>query len=181
MEAADGDDRRSKRVRRAAEVACESTSSNQRTGSSTSGRPTSSELQEALTVIKQMKEADPPLLARRAPAKPNVVACAIALWRGEQFADDRAALRIFGAHPETKIREAWVSKLNEFAPAGFGTAGPAQPAYLLDPRAGRAANRRRHHDRRHLRRGRLRRGAHRLPILSAMRARALLPLRTLRI
>ena len=40
----------------------------------------------------------------------SVVACAIALWRGEPFADDRAALRIFGAHPETKIREAWVSK-----------------------------------------------------------------------
>ena len=113
MEAADGDDRRSKRVRRAAEVACESTSSNERTGSSTSGRPTSSELQEALTVIKQMKEADPPLLARRAPAKPNVVACAIALWLGEQFADDRAALRIFGAQPETKIREAWVSNTRQ--------------------------------------------------------------------
>ena len=35
-------------------------------------------------------------------------------------------------HPETKIREAWIRKLDQFAPAGFGTAGPALPTYLLD-------------------------------------------------
>ena len=88
-----GDYRRPQARPPTAEVACDATSSNERTGSSTSGRPTPSEVQEALpvSVIKQMKEADPPLLAKRAPAKPNVVACAIALWRGEQFADDRAA------------------------------------------------------------------------------------------
>ena len=79
-----------------------------------------------------MKDADPPQLAKRAPAKPNVVACAIALWRGESFTDDRAALRLFGVHPETKIREAWIRKLDQFAPAGSGTAGPALPTYLLD-------------------------------------------------
>ena len=27
---------------------------------------------------------------------------------------------------------AWFGKLNEFAPAGFGTPGPALPAYLLE-------------------------------------------------
>jgi len=43
------------------------------------------------------------------------------------------ALRLFGAHPETKIQEAWFSKLDEFAPAGFATvASPALPTYLLD-------------------------------------------------
>ena len=92
MEAAEGSSRRSKRARRADEVAPDAGSSNDRNGVSTPGRPTPAELQEALDVIKQTKEADPPLLAKRAPAKPNVVACAIALWRGEQFADDRAAL-----------------------------------------------------------------------------------------
>ena len=29
----------------------------------------------------------------------------------------------------------WVAKLHEFAPAGFGTTGPALPAYLLDRHA----------------------------------------------
>ena len=95
-------------------------------------RPTPAEEQEARDVIQQMKDADPPLLAKRAPAKPNVVACAIALWRGEQFANDRAALELFNAHPETKIRGVWVAKLDEFAPAGFATPGPAMPTYLLD-------------------------------------------------
>ena len=48
-------------------------------------------------------------------------------------ASSRAALRRFGAHPETKVREAvWFSKLEQFAPAGFGTTGPALPPYLLD-------------------------------------------------
>ena len=51
---------------------------------------------------------------------------------GEQFTDDRAALRLFKAHPETKIRETWIQKLDQFAPAGFGTTGPALPAYLLN-------------------------------------------------
>ena len=38
-------------------------------------RPTAVELQEAITVIRQMKEMEPPLLSRRgAPPKPNVVA-----------------------------------------------------------------------------------------------------------
>ena len=93
------------------------------------------ELQEALDVIQQMKEMEPPLISRRGqPPKPNIVACALALQRGERFSDDREALRLFGAHPETKVREEWVDgKLAQFAPAGLATPGEqALPAYLLE-------------------------------------------------
>ena len=72
-------------------------------GTATGGRPTPAEKQEAVDVVKQMKAAE--LLAKNARPSPNVVACAIALWRGEPFADDRSALRLFGAHPETKVRK----------------------------------------------------------------------------
>ena len=121
----------SKRHRGVVQPDCEATGSNS-VGAPAAERPTAAERREALNVIQQMKAADPPLLSKRAPARPEVVACAIALWRGERFANDRAALRLFGAHPETKIREAWVGKLDAFAPAGFGTPGPALPTYLLD-------------------------------------------------
>ena len=94
-------------------------------------RPTAAELHEALEVITRMKSEG--ILARTASAKPNVVACAIALRRGERFSDDREALRRFGAHPETKVRELCVEgKLAAFAPAGMATAGPALPTYLLE-------------------------------------------------
>ena len=125
------DGRFTKRRREVAQPAYEARCSNS-IGASAAERPTAAERCEALDVIQQMKAADPPLLAKRAPAKPEFVACAIALWRGEQFTDDRAALRLFKAHPETKIREKWIQKLDQFAPAGFGTTGPALPAYLLD-------------------------------------------------
>ena len=71
-------------------------------------RPTPAEECEALDVICMMRSMEQPLLGARAPAKANVVACAIALLRGERFDDDRQALRLFGAHPETKVRELWV-------------------------------------------------------------------------
>ena len=134
MDADKSSNHRSKRVRRPAEVASESGQSSEHASASTSGRPTLAEVQEALHVIQQMKNADPPILPRRGqPPKANVVACAIALSRGEQFKDDRAALRLFGAHPETKVREDWVNgKLNQFAPAGFNTHGPPLPSYLLE-------------------------------------------------
>ena len=35
---------------------------------------------------------DPPILGKRAPAKPNVVACAIAMSRREKFESDAKAL-----------------------------------------------------------------------------------------
>ena len=128
--------RRTKRARRPSEItsdadgACDARCA-AFAGTATGGRPTPAEKQEAVDVVKQMKAAE--LLAKNARPSPNVVACAIALWRGEPFADDRSALRLFGAHPETKVRKmAWFGKLNEFAPAGFGTPGPALPAYLLE-------------------------------------------------
>ena len=82
-------------------------------------RPTPAEECEALDVICMMRSMEQPLLGARAPAKANVVACAIALLRGERFDDDRQALRLFGAHPETKVRELWVDgKLASFIAAG---------------------------------------------------------------
>ena len=57
----------------------------------TGTRPTHAEKQEAIDVIQQMKAAE--LLAKNARPNPNVVACAIALWRGEpllyRVRDDR--------------------------------------------------------------------------------------------
>ena len=134
----DGDEsgqRGTKRARRAAENASDAGSANKRHNTPSSCRPTPSELQEALDVIWQMKAMEPPLMPRRGqPPKPNVVACALTLQRGEHFADDRAALRLFGVHPETKVRELWVDgKLAHFAPAGIGVPGePALPHYLLE-------------------------------------------------
>ena len=109
MDAEEGAAHRSKRVRRPARDVTDSACSSELTSASTSGRPTPAEWQEALDVIQQMKDAVPPIQPRRGqPPKPNVVACAIALSRGEQFKDDREALRLFGAHPETKVREEWI-------------------------------------------------------------------------
>ena len=135
MDASQAGRRGSKRARVSAEVASHAGGSSACAGASTSDRPTPAELQEALNVIKQMKQMEPPLISRRGqPPKPNIVACALALQRGERFSDDREALRLFGAHPETKVREEWVNgKLAQFAPAGLSTAGEqALPAYLLN-------------------------------------------------
>ena len=109
-------------------------SSSQLPGGSPGSRPTAAERAEALSVIRQMKEAEPPILSRRgAPPKPNVVACAIALYRGEVFESDADALRIFGAAETTMVRRDWVEdKLARFAPAGFNTPGEPLPSYLLD-------------------------------------------------
>ena len=83
-----GVQRRSRRVRRAVETATDAGSSGEQAGASTAQRPTPAELQEALEVIHMMKapwrERDPPILAKQAPAKPNVVACAIAMCRRER-------------------------------------------------------------------------------------------------
>ena len=135
MDAGERDERRSKRARRAAQVASDAGTSCEPDRATTGSRPTPAEWQEAMDVIQQMRLMVPPLVVRRGqPPKPNVVACALALQRGERFNDDREALRLFGAHPETKVREEWVDgKLAEFAPAGVGVAGePSLPNYLLD-------------------------------------------------
>ena len=121
------------RTRRTRQRTGDAVAASEHGGASSTHRPTPAELQEALDVIQTMKDRDPPLLARNARANPNVVACAIALQRGEQFDDDRQALRLFGAHPETKVRELWVDdKLANFAPAGMATEGPALPSFLLE-------------------------------------------------
>ena len=104
-----GDGRRSKRARRAVEVAPDARSSSERASGSTACRPTPAEEQEALDVIRVMKTRVPPILAKRAPAKPNVVACAIAMSRGERFESDAQALDIFGVAPRTDVRELWES------------------------------------------------------------------------
>lgn len=94
-------------------------------------RPTPAELQEAREVIRLMKQHDPPILALRAPAKPNVVACAIAMSRGECFQSDAKALKLFGVATDTKVRRDWVQgKLVELARAGLFVPGElALPAY----------------------------------------------------
>ena len=126
------------RARTAPRLNDDASSSSQLPGGSPGGRPTAAERAEALSVIRQMKEAEPPILSRRgAPPKPNVVACAIALYRGEVFESDADALRIFGAAETTMVRRDWVEdKLARFAPAGFNTPGEPLPSYLLDRPAG---------------------------------------------
>ena len=95
-------------------------------------------MQEALEVIRMLKEPwrEQPILGKRAPAKPNVVACAIAMSRGENFESDAKALQIFGVAPRTEVRAVWVEgHLADLAPAGLGAPGEAGlPAYLLDRR-----------------------------------------------
>ena len=122
------------RARTAPRMNDDASSSSQLPGGSPGGRPTAAERAEALSVIRQMKEAEPPILSRRgAPPKPNVVACAIALYRGEVFESDADALRIFGAAETTMVRRDWVEdKLARFAPAGFNTPGELLPSYRLD-------------------------------------------------
>ena len=130
------------RARTAPRMNDDASSSSQLPGGSPGGRPTAAERAEALSVIRQMKEAEPPILSRRgAPPKPNVVACAIALYRGEVFESDADALRIFGAAETTMVRRDWVEdKLARFAPAGASILQASRleplPSYLLDRPAG---------------------------------------------
>ena len=58
-------------------------------------------------MIRQMKKATPPILPRRGqPPRPNVVACAIALSRGERFdGGERTAKLRFGVHPDTELQD----------------------------------------------------------------------------
>jgi hypothetical protein len=125
-----GNGRRSKRARQAADIRSDAGSTSEHAGASTSHRPTA-----ALEVIQMMKERVPPIVPRRGqPPKLNIVACAIAMSRGERFESDAHALQLFGVAPRTEVRKLWVEgKLAELAPAGLGVPGePALPAYLLD-------------------------------------------------
>ena len=83
----------------------------------TRDRPTPAEEQEALEVIRELKKSK--VIGLRARPSSSVVACSIALWRGEHFGNDRAALRLFGAHPETKLSSAaWFAKLDASRSSG---------------------------------------------------------------
>ena len=94
MRATDGTSTGPIAARRSREPPADTPSASERAGAppSAANRPTPSEEQEALDLISAMRSMEPPLLAARAPAKPNVVACAIALHRRERFADDTEAL-----------------------------------------------------------------------------------------
>ena len=107
----------------------------------TRDRPTLAEEQEALSVIDEMRKTDPPLVTRMGqPPKPNVVACALALSRKEQFKrGDAEAKERFGVGPKTDVRGVWVEgKLATLAPAGFApvpVGGAPLPTFLLDRRS----------------------------------------------
>ena len=93
----DGAAGRRERARRGPQTPADVAGSSDQPGGSTGCRPTAAELAEALAVIRQMKAATPPiLLGRGQPPKPNVVACAIAMQRGELFESEAAALQRFG-------------------------------------------------------------------------------------
>ena len=70
-------------------------------------RPTQVERQEALTVIAELKDAG--LLSGKATrVEPNIIACALALRRGEFVTSDRAAKRDFGLRDNSRVRQDWV-------------------------------------------------------------------------
>ena len=122
MDADTGDPRHRKRVRRAAKATTNTESASEQSIASTARRPTAAERQEALDVIQMMRERDPPIVPRRGqPPKPNVVACAIALHRGEVFESDSQALGLFfWCATHHRVRATWVNgSLAEFAPAGL--------------------------------------------------------------
>ena len=105
MDAASSRRPSAKRARRAGKATSDVGNTSEHDRGVSGGRPTAVELQEALGVIRQMKEAVPPILSRRGqPPKPNVVACAIAMRRGEKFESDSEAQRLFGVPTTTMVR-----------------------------------------------------------------------------
>ena len=136
------------RARTAPRMNDDASSSSQLPGGSPGGRPTAAERAEALSVIRQMKESEPPILScRGAPPKPNVVACAIALQLNEPFRDDTAAKRLFNVGAHTNVRSEWVDgctvrgvwvdgKLKRLAAHENAARGaPVPPLYPRTPRA----------------------------------------------
>ena len=80
---------RPKRVRRASQLARDAGSSKE-PARLTRTRPAPAEHLEAQQTIAEMKAAavDPPIIARKSrPPEPHIVACALAMERGEKFAD----------------------------------------------------------------------------------------------
>ena len=118
------------RARTAPRLNDDASSSSQLPGGSPGGRPTAAERAEALSVIRQMKEAEPPILSRRVapPFDPSPM-----WWRAPsrcivaRYSNPTLMLRIFGAAEATMVRRDWVEdKLARFAPAGFNTPGESR-------------------------------------------------------
>jgi hypothetical protein len=74
-------------------------------------RPTPGELERATRMITRLKAAGI-IKNRGPPPKPNVVACAIALYLNEAFTDDNAAKRLFNVGVGTNVRGEWVDGCN---------------------------------------------------------------------
>ena len=99
-----------KRARRGRQGHVDAASSREPARKPTS-RPTAAEEREALEIISAMRDADvdPPLVKRtgRQP-EPRIVACALALERGEKFVDDAAACRAFDIHCNYDVQGVWL-------------------------------------------------------------------------
>jgi hypothetical protein len=100
-----------KRVRRPSQLTSDARSSKEPARASSS-RPTPAEKAEAQETIAEMKAAavSPPILATRGrKAEPHIVACALAMQRGEKFAEIAAD---FGIRTDQSPQGVWVdSKL----------------------------------------------------------------------
>ena len=77
---------------------------------------------ELLRRTVRPQPAEDPLAERSSgvfgPVELELQAGSRTLQRGEQFDDDRQALRLFGAHPETKVRELWVRAVQNATETG---------------------------------------------------------------
>ena len=116
----------------------------QRTGSyrepfhATSSRPTAVERAAADKRIEEMKNApvQPPILSDRGrPPSTNIVACAMALQRGEPFDSDAEGFRQFGVPEKYDMRGVWVNgKLARLA--AYEQEQLMERAKLIQPRMG---------------------------------------------
>jgi len=91
-------------------------------------RPTVVEREAADLVIAAMRAVDksPPILATNAGADNAVVACALALFFGQEFASDRVAKGSFGVNESSDVRGRWVNdklvRLRKYDPAALNAA-----------------------------------------------------------
>ena len=109
MDAGSGDSGRAKRACRATRVGPDTGGPSEAERGTTAPRPSPAEEAEAKSIIHQMERTDPPLVTLQAGIpKPCLVACAIAMYRGEKFKSDREAQEQFGVPKTTKVRRDWV-------------------------------------------------------------------------
>ena len=124
MEADDSEVRRSKRTRRAVKAPDEAAGPSEQGGATQEDEeqvPTMpAKLQEATNVIAMMHQTSPPILVRGQgqPPKPNVIACAIAMWRGAcgpLTGSDAELLAMHRVAPRTEVRATWVHRVAQIA------------------------------------------------------------------